>query len=45
MIKRVIVTIFEIDPFNPKASLVENFSTNCLQMTQSQQILKAYIMV
>jgi len=36
---------FEIDPFDPNATLVENFSTNCLQMTQSQQILKAYIMV
>ncbi len=36
---------FKIDPFNPKASLTENFSTNCLQMTQSQQMLKAYIMV
>ena len=36
---------FEIDPFDPNASLTENFSTNCLQMTQSQQILKAYIMV
>ena len=36
---------FEIDRFDPKASLVENFSTNCLQMTQSQQILKAYILV
>lgn len=35
----------EIDKFDPKAPLVENFSTNCLQMTQSQQILKAYIMV
>ncbi|RUM67879.1 MAG: hypothetical protein DSZ05_01970 [Sulfurospirillum sp.] len=36
---------FEIDPFNPNASLVENFSTNCLQMTQSQQMLKAYLMI
>ena len=36
---------FEIDPFDPNATLTENFSTNCLQMTQSQQILKAYIMV
>ena len=36
---------FEIDPFDPKAPLLENFSTNCLQMTQSQQILKAYIMI
>jgi tetratricopeptide (TPR) repeat protein len=39
------VRAFEIDPFDPKASLVENFSTNCLQMTQSQQIFKAYLMV
>jgi len=36
---------FTIDTFNPKASLTENFSTNCLQMTQSQQILKTYVMV
>ncbi|RUM66097.1 MAG: hypothetical protein DSZ06_03975 [Sulfurospirillum sp.] len=36
---------FEIFPFPKNASLTENFSTNCLQMTQSQQILKAYIMV
>ena len=39
------LSAFEIDPFNPKASLVENFSTNCLQMTQSQQMLKAYLMI
>ncbi len=36
---------FEIDSFDPAAPLLENFSTNCLQMTQSQQILKAYIMI
>lgn len=36
---------FKIFPFPQNASLTENFSTNCLQMTQSQQILKAYIMV
>ncbi len=36
---------FEIDRFNPDASLTENFSTNCLQMTQSQQMLKAYVMI
>lgn len=36
---------FEIDPFPEGAPLVEIFSTNCLQMTQSQQILKAYVMV
>jgi hypothetical protein len=37
---------FEIDPY-PKndASLTEIFSINCLQMTQSQQMLKAYVMV
>jgi len=40
-----LLSAFEIDPFNPDASLVENFSTNCLQMTQSQQILKAYLMI
>ena len=39
------LSAFEIDPFNPNASLVENFSTNCLQMTQSQQMLKAYLMI
>ncbi len=38
------VSAFEIDPFDPKAPLLENFSTNCLQMTQSQQMLKAYVM-
>lgn len=35
---------FEIDPYK-KAPLLETFSTNCLQMTQSQQMLKAYMMV
>jgi len=39
------LSAFEIDPFDPKAPLLENFSTNCLQMTQSQQILKAYMMI
>jgi len=35
----------EIEPFDPqKASLSDAFDTNCLQMTQSQQMLKAYIM-
>jgi len=35
----------EIEPFDPqKASLEDVFNTNCLQMTQSQQMLKAYIM-
>ena len=36
---------FEIDPFVEGTPLLETFSTNCLQMTQSQQILKAYVMV
>lgn len=36
---------FEIDPYPEKASLTEIFSINCLQMTQSQQMLKAYVMV
>ncbi len=36
---------FKIDAFDPNAPLLENFSTNCLQMTQSQQILKAYVMI
>jgi hypothetical protein len=36
---------FEIDPYPKNASLTEIFSINCLQMTQSQQMLKAYVMV
>jgi len=36
---------FEIDPFPKGAPLLEIFSTNCLQMTQSQQMLKAYVMI
>lgn len=40
-----ILSGFEIDPFPKNASLNEIFSINCLQMTQSQQMLKAYIMV
>jgi hypothetical protein len=36
---------FVIDPFPKNAPLLEIFSTNCLQMTQSQQMLKAYVMV
>ncbi len=36
---------FTIDPFPKHATLTEYFSINCLQMTQSQQMLKAYIMV
>jgi len=39
------ISAFEIDLFDPEAPLLENFSTNCLQMTQSQQMLKAYIMI
>ncbi len=35
---------FEIDPYK-EAPLLETFSTNCLQMTQSQQMLKAYVMI
>ena len=35
---------FEIDPYDPKAPLLENLSTNCLQVTQGQQMFKAYIM-
>jgi len=35
---------FEVDPYK-EASLLETFSTNCLQMTQSQQMLKAYVMI
>ncbi len=40
-----VVHAFEIDPFPKNATLTEYFSINCLQMTQSQQMLKAYIMV
>ena len=37
---------FEVDPYPTKnSSLTEIFSINCLQMTQSQQMLKAYVMV
>jgi len=36
---------FEIDPFPKNGTLVDNFSINCLQMTQSQQMLKAYVMI
>jgi len=34
----------QIDPFPKNGSLTDVFNTNCLQMTQSQQMLKAYIM-
>ncbi len=40
----VSLSAFEIDPYK-KAPLLETFSTNCLQMTQSQQMLKAYMMI
>ena len=35
---------FRIDPFPKGGTLTDIFNTNCLQMTQSQQMLKAYIM-
>ena len=53
-LKKIIVSLFistyslfgfNIEPFPQNAPMLEIFSTNCLQMTQSQQILKAYIMV
>jgi hypothetical protein len=34
----------KIFPFPENGSLTDIFNTNCLQMTQSQQMLKAYIM-
>ena len=34
----------QIDPFPRNGTLTDIFNTNCLQMTQSQQMLKAYIM-
>jgi len=34
----------QIDPFPKNGTLTDIFNTNCLQMTQSQQMLKAYIM-
>ena len=39
------LSAFKIDPYPKGASLTEIFSINCLQMTQSQQMLKAYVMV
>ncbi|WP_456433754.1 hypothetical protein [Nitratifractor sp.] len=33
-----------IDPLPEKPTLTDMFNTNCLQMTQSQQMPKAYIM-
>ncbi len=50
---RVLVTIMllsgvasalKVEPIPKGASLTDYFNTNCLQMTQSQQMLKAYIM-
>lgn len=38
------LSAFEIDPYK-EAPLLETFSINCLQMTQSQQMLKAYVMI
>lgn len=38
------VQAFSIDPFPKNGTLTDIFNTNCLQMTQSQQMLKAYIM-
>jgi hypothetical protein len=52
-VKKVFISIFvvssmlwgfNIEPFPKKGEIVEVFNTNCLQMTQSQQLLKAYIM-
>jgi len=38
------VWALQIDPFPKNGTLKDIFNTNCLQMTQSQQMLKAYIM-
>jgi len=38
------IKAFQIDPFPNNGTLTDIFNTNCLQMTQSQQMLKAYIM-
>jgi len=41
-----VLPAFKIDPYPIKnVSLTEVFSMNCLQMTQSQQMLKAYVMI
>jgi hypothetical protein len=37
------LTAFTIDPFPKNGTLNDIFNANCLQMTQSQQMLKAYI--
>jgi len=39
-----LVHALEVEPFPKNGSLTDIFNTNCLQMTQSQQMLKAYIM-
>ena len=39
-----LLAALQIDPFPKNGSLKDVFNTNCLQMTQSQQMLKAYIM-
>ncbi len=38
------IDALEIRPLKENATLTDIFNTNCLQMTQSQQMLKAYIM-
>jgi hypothetical protein len=52
-LKRILLTLsvslgllgaLEIEPFPEHGTLTDVFDTNCLQMTQSQQMLKAYIM-
>ena len=39
-----LLSALQIDPFPKNGTLKDVFNTNCLQMTQSQQMLKAYIM-
>ncbi len=39
-----IASALKVEPIQKGASLTDYFNTNCLQMTQSQQMLKAYIM-
>jgi hypothetical protein len=45
LITMEVLFAFEIDPYPKKASLTDVFSVNCLQMTQSQQMLKAYVLI
>ncbi len=40
----VLVFALKVEPIPKGATLTDYFNTNCLQMTQSQQMLKAYIM-